>query len=565
MTTDVVLGASQRNVLLALQATQAGINRTQLRLSTGLRVNSALDDPQNFFQSRALSTRATQLNLLLDSIGQAVSTIEQASSAVTSVETFVTQAQSLANQAQDLTSASAERASITGNEDLSDASNLVADIADIDDGDQIIFSFVDSDDTIATSTVTITTGDSINNLLNDINNIVDSNTDQVFTAQLNSNNYLEISTQDGQRFGLEFQTSGNAANSDLARGLGLDSFEANTTDDDTAETRFTISGASSLNSISLFEENGGSGGSTATRTTSLIDLTNSASGNTGDIFNGDTGDALRIGINGGATVSVISDISTATVQDLIDSINNGSLNSSLEASFDETEGTLNIRPVGNDVTSIEFEIDEDAAGAGTAARANLQILGFGTQDLQSAADGNDTVSSETITLGSGGGTLSSLEDQFDTIRTQIDSLIADSSFNGINLLANDSLIVIFNEDRSNTLAIEGANLTTTGLGISLSNFGTRTSVASSISQTNNALATVRNFSSSLANDLAIIETRETFTQRTVNTLQEASDKLVVADQNEEGANLLALQTRQLLGVTALSLASVSQQSVLRLF
>lgn len=565
MTTDVVLGASQRNVLLALQATQAGINRTQLRLSTGLRVNSALDDPQNFFQLRALSTRATQLNLLLDSIGQAVSTIEQASSAVTSVETFVTQAQSLANQAQDLTSASAERASITGNEDLSDASNLVADIADIDDGDQIIFSFVDSDDTIATSTVTITTGDSINNLLNDINNIVDSNTDQVFTAQLNSNNYLEISTQDGQRFGLEFQTSGNAANSDLARGLGLDSFEANTTDDDTAETRFTISGASSLNSISLFEENGGSGGSTATRTTSLIDLTNSASGNTGDIFNGDTGDALRIGINGGATVSVISDISTATVQDLIDSINNGSLNSSLEASFDETEGTLNIRPVGNDVTSIEFEIDEDAAGAGTAARANLQILGFGTQDLQSAADGNDTVSSETITLGSGGGTLSSLEDQFDTIRTQIDSLIADSSFNGINLLANDSLIVIFNEDRSNTLAIEGANLTTTGLGISLSNFGTRTSVASSISQTNNALATVRNFSSSLANDLAIIETRETFTQRTVNTLQEASDKLVVADQNEEGANLLALQTRQLLGVTALSLASVSQQSVLRLF
>lgn len=565
MTTDVVLGASQRNVLLALQATQAGINQTQLRLSTGLRVNSALDDPQNFFQSRALSTRATQLNLLLDSIGQAVSTIEQASSAVTSVESFVTQAQSLANQAQDLTSANAERASITGNEDLSDASDLVTDIADIDDGDQIIFSFVDSDDSIATSTVTINTGDSINDFLTDINNIVDSNTDQVFTAQLNSSNYLEISTQDGQRFGLEFQTSGNAANSDLARGLGLDSIEADTTDDDTAETRFTIAGTSSLNSISLFEENGGAGGTTATRSTTLIDLTDSATGNTGDIFNGDTGDALRIGINGGATVSIISDISTATVQDLIDSINNGSLNNSLEASFDETEGTLNIRPVGNDVTSIEFEIDEDATGAGTAARANLQTLGFGTQDLQSAADGNDTLSSETITLGDSGGTLSSLEDQFDTIRTQIDSLIADSSFNGVNLLSNDSLIVVFNEDRSNTLTIEGANLTTTGLGLNLSNFGTRTSVATSISETNNALTTVRNFSSSLANDLAIIETRETFTQRTVNTLQEASDKLVVADQNEEGANLLALQTRQLLGVTALSLASVSQQSVLRLF
>ncbi|MGB3215653.1 MAG: flagellin, partial [Alphaproteobacteria bacterium] len=46
---------------------------------------------------------------------------------------------------------------------------------------------------------------------------------------------------------------------------------------------------------------------------------------------------------------------------------------------------------------------------------------------------------------------------------------------------------------------------------------------------------------------------------------EGSDKLTVADQNEEGANLLALQTRQTLGVTSLALASQSQQAVLRLF
>ena len=81
----------------------------------------------------------------------------------------------------------------------------------------------------------------------------------------------------------------------------------------------------------------------------------------------------------------------------------------------------------------------------------------------------------------------------------------------------------------------------------------------------NALATVRNFGSTLANDLSIIQTRESFTQSTINTLKEGADKLTLADQNEEGANLLSLQTRQQLGVTALSLASQSQQAVLRLF
>ncbi len=70
---------------------------------------------------------------------------------------------------------------------------------------------------------------------------------------------------------------------------------------------------------------------------------------------------------------------------------------------------------------------------------------------------------------------------------------------------------------------------------------------------------------SIANDLSIVQFRRDFTEQTINTLQAGADDLVVADQNEEGANLLALQTRQALGTTSLSLAAQSQQSVLRLF
>ena len=80
-----------------------------------------------------------------------------------------------------------------------------------------------------------------------------------------------------------------------------------------------------------------------------------------------------------------------------------------------------------------------------------------------------------------------------------------------------------------------------------------------------ATLAIREFNSSIANDLAVLQTRQDFTTQTIQNLNTGADKLTIADQNEEGAKLLSLQTRQQLGVTSLSLASQSQQAVLRLF
>ena len=80
-----------------------------------------------------------------------------------------------------------------------------------------------------------------------------------------------------------------------------------------------------------------------------------------------------------------------------------------------------------------------------------------------------------------------------------------------------------------------------------------------------ALEGVRRYGGSLASDLNIIQTRETFVRRTINTLESGADDLVVADQNRLGANMLALQTRQVLQSTALSLAADTSRSVLLLF
>src|SRR5690606_28114569 len=135
----------------------------------------------------------------------------------------------------------------------------------------------------------------------------------------------------------------------------------------------------------------------------------------------------------------------------------------------------------------------------------------------------------------------------------------------INLLNGNNLITIFNEDSSNRLTTNGVDFTVNGLGIALGNFSDIASVQASLDDIFAARQEVRNFGSSIANDLAIIQTRQEFTFQTINTLESGRDDLVVADQNEEGANLLALQTRQALGITALSLASQSQQAVLQLF
>ncbi len=86
-----------------------------------------------------------------------------------------------------------------------------------------------------------------------------------------------------------------------------------------------------------------------------------------------------------------------------------------------------------------------------------------------------------------------------------------------------------------------------------------------LSTLSDALGSLRSQASGFGSNLSIVQNRQEFTKATINTLQTGADNLVLADSNEEAANLLALQTRQQLSSTALSLASQADQAVLRLF
>ncbi|MGB8045522.1 MAG: flagellin, partial [Pseudolabrys sp.] len=165
--------------------------------------------------------------------------------------------------------------------------------------------------------------------------------------------------------------------------------------------------------------------------------------------------------------------------------------------------------------------------------------------------------------------------QFDALTTQIAQLAGDSGFNGVNLLAGNTLTVTLDETGNSSTNVVGVDYST------VANVQTNLTIDSAVGAHNSwaasadiqassgvlttALTDLRSESQTLSANLSTVQIRQDFTKATINTLQTGSAALTLADSNEEGANLLALQTRQQLSTTALSLASQADQNVLRLF
>lgn len=163
---------------------------------------------------------------------------------------------------------------------------------------------------------------------------------------------------------------------------------------------------------------------------------------------------------------------------------------------------------------------------------------------------------------------STLATQYNTLRDQLDALVNDATFNGVNLLkSTGSLVVKFNETNTSTLTISGVDLSASGLsvGAAASAFAADSNVNAAISELSTALTTLRTNASTFGTNATLIQTRADFTKALANVLQAASDSLVLADTNEEGANLQALQARSQLGITALSISGQQQSAILRLF
>jgi flagellin len=164
-----------------------------------------------------------------------------------------------------------------------------------------------------------------------------------------------------------------------------------------------------------------------------------------------------------------------------------------------------------------------------------------------------------------------LNAQYNSLILQIDNFAADASYQGTNLVnaTGTTLTVNFSNTTTSKLAVASVDLThVTGTGLGVKT-GATLSAASlrtcAVVQLDAAIATLDSKAKSLGSNVALLQTRLDFSSSYANELQAGSDKLVLADITEEGANLVALQTRQQLGISSLSFAGNSEQSVLSLF
>jgi flagellin-like hook-associated protein FlgL len=290
---------------------------------------------------------------------------------------------------------------------------------------------------------------------------------------------------------------------------------------------------------------------TATATTDgVVGLTAAGAGSTNSVQ-----------LSAGNTTYKFTIDSTSTMRDLVNGINQSGI---ATASVNDS-GALTITGTGSSALTVEAGTTVTATGVFSAVAGDQTALFAAVDNTAVVATGNSTIRTNLV-------------DQFNSLRTQIDELASDAGFNGINLLDGNTLSVVFNEktgSNQSKLDIQGQTISAANLGLSTAVSGTAgagefniqddTSLSTMQDTLTAALGSLRSFSSTLGSNLAVVQTRQDFAKGMIDTLKTGADNLVLADPNEEGASLLALNTRTQLSQTALSLASQADQAVLRLF
>ncbi len=201
--------------------------------------------------------------------------------------------------------------------------------------------------------------------------------------------------------------------------------------------------------------------------------------------------------------------------------------------------------------------------ANNGLEAMTDMIASAKSLAQSAMATNDT------------GERATLQTQYTEMLNQISDVIDDSGYKGTNLLdsvGEQEIVVSFDESGESSLTVSAEDVINdfevideAATAVTAWDDGTTDGIETSIESLDAARDSVRTAAKTLSNNLSTITTRQEFTTKMINTLEDGAASLVNADLNEEGANMLMLQTRQSLGTTSLSLASQAAQSVMRLF
>jgi flagellin len=506
----ITLSAGVRQNLLSLQSTATLLTTTQNRLATGKKVNNAFDNPTSFFTSQSLTNRSNSLSALLDQVGQAQQTLQSANQGLTSITSLLQQALSITQQALQAAGPSTlSYGAITTNGSLltSESAGIIKSgsttlVSNGSIGAADSLNIADAG--VGTYGVSLVAADTIATIISKINTATAAG---AVTASTDGTGHLQISSNDVTKSLIAVDTTG-------ATGLGQ------------AVSTFAATTATGT-STDLFQTLSGNGGFTA-------------------------GDSLTVAVNGGAAQSINFGTSTGQVQTLAQL--NTALASLSGISASNASGSSVSLTVGSSTAANSLTIGSSGS---TGATEILHELGLtaGTANGTALSSGNSS-------------TRATLQTNFNNLLTQIDQLAGDASYSGVNLLKGDNLTVNFNENNTSSLQIQGVTYNSAGLGlaaISGTGFQANANINSTITLINTALTNVQAQTETFGTNASTIQVRQDFTKNLINTLQSGSDNLVLADQNQESANLLTLQTRQQLSISALSISNQAQQAVLKLF
>ena len=645
MATDkIALTSSMRSNLLSLKNTQDLLDKTQDRLSTGYKVNSAMDNPSSYFTAQSLNSRADDLSTLLDSIGQAISTLEVADEGITTLQEFVEQAKSIANSARDTANVASKAVSenVTFNSTTAKTDLLTDMVANAAAGDNFTIRLGDA--TTMEGTANVSADQTLQEIGIAEDGVIemivgDKTYEFTFTAAASGITDATVDETTGvtkQSFGIDttledfmsevvYTVGRKVLNAEVKEGK----LTFNTLDNSSLVIRSTADFASgktaqaaAINGATTAKFATGDATGATSVSGASIDITVYGQVQKVDIseFIDPTTGALVAGADTGATTlkAVVEKInSTLGSEGIVAQVNGANLeiynknNTATKPTVALTKGVINGGTGGN--VTADASVQAGAVGAAVSTNFN-KVFGFDegytvtitegmtVEQFRQAVDGLEGISADFDSKGHmvisgeqgddmvladsgdgnfirsllGGNVVSATNgsnerakyaEQFDGVLDQIDQLVQDTSYKGINLLNGDDLTVVFNESRTSTLELKGVTFNSTGLGFTASEaeWKDNANIDKSLDQITKATSLLRAQASEFGQNLSTVQIREDFTENMINNLQTGADKLTLADMNEEAANMLALQTRQQLGVNSLSMASQAAQSVLQLF
>ncbi|MGJ4893010.1 flagellin [Bradyrhizobium sp. HKCCYLR20261] len=512
----IVLSASVRQNLLSLQSTATLLATTQNNLSTGKKVNSALDNPTNFFTAQGLDNRASDISNLLDGIGNGVQVLQAANTGITSLQKLVDSAKSIANQVLQSavgysTKSNVVSSALTG----ATANDLLGSSAT-----SVTGSVVNNDNTSSASAITGSTklsgtaGTASNNLATGITS------GETLVVNGTTFTFVTGTTSTGTSIGI-----GDSVSNLLSA----------------ISTQAGVTASVTAGAITLTAPAAGLTVSGSSGTLAKLGLST-----TGNALAGQT---LTIAATGGGTATSFTfGLGTGQVKSLND-LNTKLAANNLQATLDSSTNKLTISTT-NDAASSTI---------GTIGGTAFSVSGNAFNGATIAAPVADSTAQTAR---------ANLVSQYNNVLTQINLTASDASFNGVNLLNGDTLKLTFNENGKSTLSITGVTFNSAGLGLSTLTSGTdfldNASANKVIGVLTSASSTLRSEASTLGSNLSVVQIRQDFNKNLINVLQTGSSNLTLADTNEEAANSQALSTRQSIAVSALSLANQSQASVLQL-